>query len=112
VVLGIRPEAITIVPEDESDASAMKAKIVLAEPRGDRVDVTFTLMGSAGKGGGEAGGGEGPLLICRCDSQAFGKWRAEGIIRVRMDLGRVHLFESGETGVNITLTRDASHAAA
>ncbi|HVX86584.1 MAG TPA: ATP-binding cassette domain-containing protein [Phycisphaerae bacterium] len=105
LVLGIRPEAIGIVPEGESDSGALDAKISLVEPRGDRVDVTFTLLK------GEHGAG-GPQMICRSDSQAFGKWRAQGIIRVRMDLGRVHLFESGETGVNITLTRESSHAAA
>ena len=51
-------------------------------------------------------------IICRTDAREFGKLAIGGIITVLVDLGRVHLLESGDNGANITLTRESSHAAA
>jgi multiple sugar transport system ATP-binding protein len=101
LLLGIRPENLspTPLPQFLGSESFITAKVSVIEPLGDRVDISLTADG-------------GVPLVCRADAHQFGKLPTESIIRVYVDLGRVHLFEPGDNGVNITLTRDPSHAAA
>jgi multiple sugar transport system ATP-binding protein len=101
LLLGIRPESLSPspLPQFHSSENFITAKVSLIEPLGDRVDISLTADG-------------GLPLVCRADAHQFGKLPTESIIRVYVDLGRVHLFEPGDNGVNITLTRDPSHAAA
>jgi hypothetical protein len=101
LLLGIRPENLspTPLPQLLGSESFITAKVSVIEPLGDRVDISLTADG-------------GVPLVCRADAHQFGKLPTESIIRVYVDLGRVHLFEPGDNGVNITLTRDPSHAAA
>ena len=107
MILGVRPEGLcpANVGKFAGVENGVKAKVVVAEPLGDKVDIYMTL-------------GDGQdlamdrLLVCRADAHEFGKVRAEDIITVFMDLSRVHVFESGETGVNVTLTKEPSHATA
>ncbi len=80
---------------------------MVTEPLGDKVDLAL-----ASDGGGPKG--------VSCTSTWFaGRMRISlakpaigGIIKVYVDLSRVHVFEPGDNGVNITLTQETSHAAA
>jgi multiple sugar transport system ATP-binding protein len=104
LILGVRPEGLSPgQPAMEGKFAwpdnSFDAKVNLLEPLGDRVDLSLSTPGDH-------------HLVCRADAHQFGNLPAGGIIRVFMDLGRVHLFEPGENGVNVTLTRESSHAAA
>jgi multiple sugar transport system ATP-binding protein len=104
LLLGIRPEALSPAPPFEIGRSTgawhgFDAKVNVLEPLGDRVDIALSAPGV-------------DPFVCRADAHQFGNLPVGGIIKVFMDLGRVHLFEPGENGVNITLTRESSHAAA
>jgi len=101
MVLGIRPESFC--PHNEGkfnwDENAITAKVNVIEPLGDKVDIYLSTPGHE-------------HLVCRTDAHQFGKVQIGSIIKVHMDLGRVHLFEAGDNGVNVTLTQEQSHAAA
>jgi len=103
VILGVRPEGLCPGQTNDSkyqwESNSFDAKVNVLEPLGDRVDLALSIDVH-------------DHLICRADSHQFGKLPVGGIIKVFMDLGRVHLFEPGDNGVNITLTRETSHAAA
>ncbi len=104
VILGVRPEGLMPGASTQDGKFAwpdntFDAKVNVLEPLGDRVDLSLATDGHE-------------QVICRADAHQFGKLPVGGIIKVLMDLGRVHLFEPGENGVNITLTRESSHAAA
>ncbi len=105
LILGIRPEGLIPAPISPAAGSsppvpqnAFDAKVNVIEPLGDRIDLSLSV--------------EGNPLICRTDARQFGKLAPGGIINIWMDPDRVHLFEPGDYGVNITLTRESSHAAA
>jgi hypothetical protein len=104
VVLGVRPEGLC--PSNDGkfswEGNSFDAKVNVVEPLGDKVDLSLVTNGPASH----------EHLVCRADAHQFGKTGIGGIIKVFMDLGRVHLFEPGDDGVNITLTRESSHAAA
>jgi multiple sugar transport system ATP-binding protein len=107
MTLGIRPESLCPAPIGKYAGvdNGIKGKVVVAEPLGDKVDIYVSLS-------------EGQettmdrLMVCRADAYEFGKVKAEDIITLYVDLSRVHVFEPGEAGVNVTLTKEASHAAA
>jgi hypothetical protein len=104
LILGVRPEGLSPgQPSMEGKFAwpdnSFDAKVNVLEPLGDRVDVSLS------------GNGQ-DQLVCRADAHQFGNLPVGGIIKVFMDLGRVHLFEPGDNGVNVTLTRESSHAAA
>jgi multiple sugar transport system ATP-binding protein len=104
IVLGVRPEGLC--PSNEGkfawEGNSFDAKVNVVEPLGDKVDLSLEANGPASH----------RHMVCRADAHQFGKTVIGGIIKVYMDLGRVHLFEPGDNGVNITLTRESSHAAA
>jgi len=102
MILGVRPEGLCPANTDSKyswEHNSFDAKMNVLEPLGDRVDLALSIDVN-------------DRLVCRADSHQFGKLPVGGIIKVYMDLGRVHLFEPGDNGVNITLTRESSHAAA
>lgn len=101
VVLGVRPESLCPAPEGKFhwEENELEARINVLEPLGDRVDLSLTIEGHE-------------HVVCRTDAHQFGKLDVGGIIKVYMDVGRVHVFEPGENGVNLTLARESSHAAA
>jgi multiple sugar transport system ATP-binding protein len=107
MTLGIRPESLcpAAVGKFAGTENGIEARVVVAEPLGDKVDIYLTLGDSHDKIMDR-------LMVCRADAYEFGKVKANDIITVYTDLARVHVFEPGETGVNVTLTREASHAAA
>jgi multiple sugar transport system ATP-binding protein len=101
VVLGVRPESLCPAREGKFawENNAIEARINVIEPLGDRVDLYLSVDGN-------------DHVVCRADAQQFGKLAIGGIIKVYVDLGRVHVFEPGEDGMNITLAREATNAAA
>jgi len=102
MVLGVRPEGLCPANTESKfswESNGFDAKMNVLEPLGDRVDLSLSIDVN-------------DHLVCRADSHQFGKLPVGGIIKIYMDLGRVHLFEPGDNGVNITLTRESSHAAA
>ncbi len=101
MVLGVRPESLS--PGNEGkynwDENVFSARVNVIEPLGDRIDMYLSTEGH-------------DHVVCRADAHQFGKQAIGGIIKVYMDLSRIHLFESGDNGVNVTLPRVSSHAAA
>jgi multiple sugar transport system ATP-binding protein len=95
MVLGVRPEGLcprkpegTCAWEDHS----LDARINVVEPLGDRVDLALSTNGH-------------DQLVCRADAHQYGQLAVGGIVRFYVDLGKVHLFEPGENGANVTLSR-------
>jgi multiple sugar transport system ATP-binding protein len=100
LALGIRPESLSPDPHRfAGPENTFYARVNVVEPLGEKVDITVSAEGAES-------------IVCRADARAFGKQAIGGIIKVYVDLDRVHLFESGDNGVNITLSRESSHAAA
>jgi len=103
MVLGIRPDAFSIEPPKAAGASAaggateeparIDVRINLVEPLGDRKDVYMTA-------------GSQRSLVGRVDARIPVFEGQES--RLYLDLSRVHLFEPGELGVNVTATRDGA----
>lgn len=94
VVIGIRPEFLHPVESpDASGASAtggalLQVRIGVVEPLGDRMDVMASTL-------------RHPHLIARVDSRA--PVREGAVARLRVDMDRVHFFEPGPDGRNLTL---------
>lgn len=87
VVLGIRPECLR-VGGGEAEGARLDVRIGLVEPLGDRVDL-------------HCGTGRHPRIVCRTDPRCPAK---EGErVSLRVDMERVHVFEPGEEGANISL---------
>jgi len=101
MVMGIRPESLC--PSNEGkfnwEENSIDVNVNVVEPLGDKVDIYISAPGHE-------------HLVCRTDAHQFGKVQIGSIIKLYMDLGRVHLFEAGDNGVNVTLTQEQSHAAA
>ena len=90
VVLGVRPESLS----DHNDGpfagveNSIDIKVSVVEPLGDKMDVY-------------ASTDVHEHIICRVDSHSrVGEGQS---LSLYLDMGRVHVFEPGETGVNISL---------
>lgn len=101
VILGVRPESLSPACEGKFvwKDNAIDAKINVIEPLGDKVDIYLSADGH-------------DHIVCRADAQQFGKLAIGSIMKFHMDLGRVHVFEPGDDGMNLTLAKAANHAAA
>jgi multiple sugar transport system ATP-binding protein len=101
MVLGVRPE--TFSPGNEGkynwEENSVIAKVNVVEPLGDKVDIYLSTDGH-------------DHVVCRADAHQFGKLTIGDTIKLHVDLGRVHLFEPGDNGVNVTLQREPAHATA
>ncbi len=85
VILGVRPEAL--VPAAGGDA-VLNVQVSVVEPLGDRQDIY-------------CGTARHPHLVCRLDARCR---VAEGATeRLQVDMTRVHFFEPGDNGRNLTL---------
>jgi multiple sugar transport system ATP-binding protein len=91
VVLGVRPEHISIAPKDAG--RAMTARVDLVEPLGSAVDVYLTTE-------------KGARLVARVNAQSAA---APGdTVELAIDAARSHLFATGPYGANLLLSaRDA-----
>jgi multiple sugar transport system ATP-binding protein len=107
MVLGVRPESLC--PGNTGKfagiENSISAKVVVMEPLGDKVDLYLSL----GDGQNDV---MDKLLVCRADAHEFGKIRANDIITLFVDLSRVHVFEPGDNGMNVSLSQESGHAAA
>ncbi len=91
VVLGVRPDALSVTggPATNGSIGRLGVRIALVEPLGDRKDVYMMTSGNVS-------------LVARVESRAD---VAEGReMSVNIDMNRVHVFEQGETGLNVTAT--------
>jgi multiple sugar transport system ATP-binding protein len=103
MVLGIRPDAFSIEPPKLVEAGTkggtteaaarINVRINLVEPLGDRKDVYMTA-------------GSQRSLVGRVDARIPVFEGQES--QLYLDLNRVHLFEPGELGVNVTASRDGA----
>ena len=95
VVLGVRPEHLHLHQTDES--SALKVKINVVEPLGADMDVYMCT----------------PLhdyVVGRVEAQSGLLTDKEATMFV--DLRKVHFFEPGATGMNLSLVKEPAHAIA
>ena len=94
VILGVRPEGLSPSHEGKfaGDNNHLTARINVIEPLGDKVDIYLAMDGS-----------EATRLTCRADAYEFGKLERGGTIPFFLDLAKIHLFEAGENGRNLTL---------
>jgi len=103
VVLGIRPEHFHLRPGDNaSAANALQVKINVVEPLGSNMDVYMSTNLH-------------DYVVGRLEAQAG--LVAGTAATVYVDVRKVHLFEPGETGMNLTLetwspTQEPTHATA
>ena len=107
MVLGVRPESLCPgnTGKFAGTENSLSAKVVVMEPLGDKVDIYLSL-------GDNQGEIMDRLLVCRADAHEFGKIKANDIITLFVDLSRVHVFESGDNGMNVTLSQETGYAAA
>jgi len=106
MILGIRPESVS--PSNEGkhfgQDNSFDAKVNVIEPLGNTVDVFMNLENHEHL--------MDRALVARCDAHLFGKVQMNGIMKFYVDVSRVHVFEPGEDGVNVTLAKEPSHVAA
>ncbi len=115
VILGVRPESLSPSGTGKfaGEENTLNAKVNVIEPLGDRVDIYLSLEPPPVPPGHPSTPAASPSqFVCRADAYEFGKLGLGSIIPIHVDLGRVHLFEPGELGVNITMTQEHRHAAA
>jgi len=98
VVLGIRPEHLHLKPTDSRESmAAIQVRVNVIEPLGNAMDVY-------------ASTGLHDNVVARVEA-------AEGLqidagIPLYADLRKIHFFAPGETGKNLSLTSEPSHALA
>lgn len=95
VVLGIRPEHFHLQPVAESAPLQVHTNVI--EPLGNDMDVYMSTALH-------------PHVVGRLDAQADLQMNQQTTVHV--DLSRVHFFEPGVTGVNLSLSKEPSHAIA
>src|SRR5262249_50978804 len=107
MVLGIRPESLCPANTGKfaGTNNSFSAKVVVIEPLGDKMDIYLSLAENHGELMEK-------LLVCRADAHEFGKIQVNDIITLFVDLSRVHVFEPGDNGLNVTLSQESGHAAA
>ncbi|MBI5865680.1 MAG: ATP-binding cassette domain-containing protein [Planctomycetes bacterium] len=87
IVVGVRPEMLSPAGNSSSGA-VLKARVAVVEPLGDRMDV-------------HVGTSRHPHITCRVDARQTIREGESTTFAVEMD--RVHFFEPGPMGRNITL---------
>lgn len=105
MVLGIRPDAFAVEPpaaggtpapqESENGAARIGVRITLVEPLGDRKDIYMTTAARKN-------------LVGRVDGRVSVFEGQE--LTMFIDMNRVHLFEPGELGVNMTALREGARS--
>jgi multiple sugar transport system ATP-binding protein len=96
LVLGIRPEALGLRPwTREGPEVRLEGRVSLVEPLGDRQEVHMTT-------------GSGQRLVARVEPHAAVREGQE--LAMYVDVSRVHLFEPGEAGANLSADWNGSGA--
>jgi multiple sugar transport system ATP-binding protein len=106
VVLGIRPEHFLVRPaEAPADSAAVTLKVNVVEPLGSDMDVYMsTNLNDHVVARVEAEPAQGGALA--------GGLRTDASATFYVDLRKVHVFEPGDTGMNLSLTNEPDHAVA
>ena len=105
VVLGIRPEHLYLHPPGGGDSSPLALRVSVTEPLGSMMDVYMSTEL------------DNPV-VARVDALGMSQGsasvgpRAEAKVTMHVDLRRVHFFEPGETGMNLSRTSEPIHALA
>ena len=99
MVLGVRPENISDCSEGSfaGPENTLKVRVSVVEPLGDKMDVYMSTPTHE-------------HLICRADSHSQIQEGQE--LSMYLDMSRVHIFEPGDTGVNVSLTHNGATAGA
>jgi multiple sugar transport system ATP-binding protein len=97
VVLGVRPESLSFKADQTwaDKGNALPARVSVVEPLGDRMDVH--VMTAAQE-----------KMVCRVDAHTDVREGQE--MPLYVDADRVHVFEPGDTGMNVTLLGDQAGA--
>ena len=93
MVIGIRPDAVGLLSDD--GFAALRVRVALVEPLGDRKDVYLTTSSETS-------------LVGRVDGRAAMQEGEE--MNVYIDMQRVHVFDSGENGRAVTTMRNGAGA--
>jgi multiple sugar transport system ATP-binding protein len=88
MVLGIRPEHLTLVPLQGQNKNSIDSKVVVIEPLGDRMDVYLETA-------------RGDRFIANIDPHVA--IQVDKTVTMYMDTERINIFETGDTGRNIRL---------
>jgi multiple sugar transport system ATP-binding protein len=98
VVLGIRPEHFHLEPiVNGCQTGQLDAKLNVVEPLGNDMDVYMSTELS-------------DQLVGRVEARAG--LRTGSMVRLYVDLRKIHFFEPGETGMNLSRTSELAHAIA
>ena len=87
MVFGIRPENISSIPYQGQTQNTITTEVQIVEPLGDRMDVYLKTS-------------KGNRFIANMDPHI--KIKVGDTIQMHVDMGKVHIFETGLTGRNIT----------
>ena len=97
VVLGIRPEHFHLWRPEGAASGLLKAKINVVEPLGNDMDVYMSTTLN-------------DHVVARVEAASDLQMDAQATMFV--DLRKVHFFEPGETGMNLSQTNEIAHAVA
>jgi multiple sugar transport system ATP-binding protein len=89
MILGVRPENISLQQIPQQSDNAVSAKVNVVEPIGIRTDVYLTHT-------------SGQNFIAGIDPHT--KFETNDKVKLYLDLDKIHIFESGQTGRNVTLS--------
>ena len=97
IVLGIRPEHLSLRPTEGAAAAPVRMKVNVVEPLGNDMDVylSTSLNGH---------------VVARVEAQNGLQTDSQASLYV--DQRKVHFFEPGETGMNLSRTSEPTHAVA
>jgi multiple sugar transport system ATP-binding protein len=97
VVLGVRPERLSFRAEEPwaDGRNALAARVLVVEPLGDRMDV-YVATAAHDK------------IVCRVDAHTHLREGQE--LPLFVDADSAHVFQPGETGMNVTLLGDQAGA--
>jgi ABC-type sugar transport system ATPase subunit len=100
LVLGVRPECLS--PENSGAfggrENSFEVKVNVVEPLGDKVDLFLSTGGQ-------------DHVVCRADAHRFGGIQVGATMNFFVNLDRIHLFQPGDDGVNISLAAEPAATA-
>ena len=102
VVLGIRPEHFYVRPVDGGASAPLNAKVNVVEPLGNDMDVYMSTNLN-------------DHVVARVEAQAAdvaASLQMDAPVTLYVDLRKVHFFEPGESGMNLSRTSEPAHAVA
>jgi multiple sugar transport system ATP-binding protein len=97
VVMGIRPEHLGLRPAEAGAMAAIEMKVNVVEPLGNDMDVYMNTNLN-------------DHVVARVEAESGLQMDAR--VTMYVDLRRVHFFEPGETGMNLSQKNEPSHAVA